>query len=134
MHQTHRILHAVDPQILDSFSLNLEGQLRIGDEKTALRVLEVAPILGPDGESYAQRVGAILARIELASKGKDRASAPNSPAPSSPALSASRRSATKRAPVVYEQMVEVILGHLKDRGAEFAAIFTTTVLHGALLS
>ncbi|KAH7104246.1 ARM repeat-containing protein [Auriculariales sp. MPI-PUGE-AT-0066] len=113
---THGILYSVDPHILHSFADNLENQLKLGDEHGALRILEVARILEPDGESYARRVGGVLARIEQASKGKGKASVP------------------KRAPIVFEQVVESILVHLKDKGADFAAIFTTTMLGAALLS
>ncbi|KZW00718.1 ARM repeat-containing protein [Exidia glandulosa HHB12029] len=125
---THRILYAVDPQILHAFVENLERQLRLGDERSALRIFEAARVLDADAESYARRVGAVLARVETSNKGKGRASAVSSPTPSA---SSGRKNKPQ---IVMEGIVEAVLLHLREAGAAFGAVFTTTVLDGALLS
>lgn len=131
--KTHRVLHAVDPQILQAFVQHLEGQLRLGDERTALRILEAARVLDADAESYARRVGAVLARVETAAKGKGRASAVSSPTPSASSHSTTGKR-KKKPQVVLETLVEDVLLHLRESGPAFGSMFTTTVLDGALLS
>ncbi|EJD55640.1 ARM repeat-containing protein [Auricularia subglabra TFB-10046 SS5] len=128
---THHVLNAVDSQIMHAYVENIERHLTLRDERTALRVLEAARVLDTDGESYARRVGSILARIEPSSKGKGRASATASPTPSASSRGGSSK---RRPPIVMESIVEAILLHLRDAGSTFGATFTTTLLDGALLS